>query len=78
MRKFFLKNFKKGIDKPDNICYTLIIKRKENKTMTRDEMFSKVIQRFGFENKNTILFAQHMETDSDADLKAIFQMIFED
>lgn len=43
--------------------------------MTRDEMFSKVIQRFGFESKKTIRFATHMETDTDEALRSLFRSI---
>lgn len=36
--------------------------------MTRDEMFTLIIQKFGFEHEVTIEFAKMMETLSDSQL----------
>lgn len=42
--------------------YTCIIKRKKEVIkMTRDEMLDRVIRVWGFEDDNTILFAQYIE-----------------
>ena len=41
---FFIKENKKTIDKNKNVCYTLIIKRKENKTMTTEMEWGATIE----------------------------------
>lgn len=43
--------------------------------MTRDEMLSMVIQRWGFEHENTIEFAQAMERMNDAELEAFMNEV---
>ena len=63
---FFIKE-NKSIDKNKKICYTLIIKRKEIKTMTREEMLTEVIRTRGFEDKWTIWFAELMENETISD-----------
>jgi hypothetical protein len=35
--------------------------RKENKTMTKNEMLTLVIQKFGFEHQHTVEFAEAIE-----------------
>ena len=52
---FFIKE-NKSIDKNKKICYTLIIKRKEIKTMTREEMLTRMIRLYGFEHEAVIQF----------------------
>lgn len=63
---FFIKE-NKSIDKNKKICYTLIIKGKEIKTMTREEMLTEVIRTRGFEDKWTIWFAELMENETISD-----------
>ena len=52
---FFIKE-NKSIDKNKKICYTLIIKGKEIKTMTREEMLTRMIRLYGFEHEAVIQF----------------------
>jgi len=42
--------------------------------MTREEMLTEVIRKWGFENENTIWFAKRMETDTDEELEATFEV----
>ena len=42
--------------------------------MTREEMLTEVIRKWGFENENTIWFVKHMEADTDEELKATFEV----
>lgn len=49
---------KKMLDNMSAIPYNRLIKRKGDMTMTRDEMMTLVIRRYGFEHENTIHFAQ--------------------
>lgn len=46
--------------------------------MTREEMLTEVIRKWGFENENTIWFAKHMETDTDEVLDAAFEEAMND
>lgn len=45
--------------------------------MTREEMFTAIIQRYGFEHYETIHFAEMMETESDAVLKEAMELALE-
>ena len=46
--------------------------------MSREEMLNEVIHKWGFENENTIWFAEHMETDTDEELIAAFEVAMND
>lgn len=46
--------------------------------MDREEMLTKVIQKRGFEHEDTIWFAKHMETDTDEELRAAFEVAMND
>ena len=43
--------------------------------MDREKMLTEIIQKYGFEHKNTIKFAAAMETASDEKLKAIYDAV---
>ena len=46
--------------------------------MTREEMFTAIIQKYGFEHPETIHFAEMMETEkSDAVLKEAMELALE-
>lgn len=75
------ENFSKPLDKPADLCYTLITveipnKEKRFKTMTeiREEMLTRMIRVYGFEHEVTIEFARLLESDmSDHDLETILK-----
>ena len=46
--------------------------------MTREEMLTRVIRKWGFEHENTIWFAKCMETDTDEELDAAFEVAMND
>ena len=46
--------------------------------MTREEMLTKVIRKWGFEHENTIWFANCMETDTSEELEAAFEVAMND
>lgn len=46
--------------------------------MSKEEMLNEVIQKWGFENENTIWFAKHMETDTDEELATAFEVAMND
>lgn len=46
--------------------------REENKKMTKDDMLTLVIRRFGFEHPYTVDFAGAMDWLGDAELEALF------
>lgn len=43
----------------------------------REKMFTEIIRFWGFEHKNTIEFAQAMETATDEQLKELFEDIID-
>ena len=42
--------------------------------MTREEMFSEIIHKFGFESPYTIMFAEYLE-DQDKKLEGVFEFL---
>lgn len=46
--------------------------------MTREEMLTEVIRKWGFEHEETIWFAKHMETDTDEEIEAAFEVAMND
>ena len=42
--------------------------------MTREEMFSEIIHKFGFENPYTIMFAEYLE-DQNKKLEGVFEFL---
>ena len=45
--------------------------------MTREEMLTAIIQRYGFEHPETIHFAKRMETATDAELHKAMELALE-
>lgn len=56
---------KKMLDNMNAIPYNRLIKRKGDMTMSRDEMMTLVIRRYGFEHEDTIRFAQAIMDQMD-------------
>lgn len=67
---------KKMLDNMSATPYNRLIKRKELQTMTRDEMMTQVIRKYGFEHEETIRFAQAvMDHMDDPTLRAFFDEV---
>ena len=61
------------------MCYNKLIKRKEDLKMTREEMLTNIIRKFGFEHQNTIHFAYMCETcRSEKSLQVAYLIFMED
>lgn len=66
----------KMLDNMNAIPYNRLIKRKGDMTMSRDEMMTQVIQKYGFEHEATIHFAQAvMDQMDDSTLKVFFDEV---
>jgi hypothetical protein len=46
--------------------------------MTREQMMTEVIHKYGFEHSNTIWFAKCVEKDTDEELSAAFEVAMND
>ena len=67
---------KKMLDNMNAIPYNRLIKRKGDMTMSRDEMMTLVIQKYGFEHEDTIRFAQAIMDQMDrAALEELFAAV---
>lgn len=67
------KKILKILDKPVIMCYTCIIKREEKNVMTKQEMLTLVIQKFGFEAPETVQFAQCCEQLGVEELRPLLE-----
>lgn len=56
---------KKILDNMSVTPYNRLIKRKGDMTMSRDEMMTQVIRKYGFEHEETIRFAQAVMDQMD-------------